>query len=89
MEMDLILAATWLAGAVIVSGIIQWAKSLGKTIFSKEIPSWVWVVILPLISTGAAFAVGGQILWNALGIWAISQIGYETIIQSIKNKLAK
>ncbi len=89
MELDLIMAGTWIAGAVIVSGIIQWAKSLAKTVFTKEIPSWVWVVILPVISFGSAVSVGGQVLWNTLGIWAIAQVGYETIIQSIKTKLSK
>lgn len=85
--MDFELVAIWVAGGVVVSGIIQWVKSLAKTIFTKEIPSWVWVVILPITSFVASFSLGGEVLWNALGIWAISQIGYETIIQSVKNKL--
>lgn len=86
--MDFELIAIWVGGAIVVSGIIQWTKVLAKSLFKSELPSWVWIVILPLASVGASFSAGGQIIWNSLGIWAIAQIGYETIIQTVKNKLA-
>lgn len=67
----------WLTGAVIVVGIIQWAKNLFKTA-----PAWAWYLALPLVSLVAGIARGGELwAWNALGFWATSQLGYEIIVQ--------
>jgi hypothetical protein len=85
---DIIDFATWAAGAVIVVGVMQWAKNL-----LKKIPTWIWSVVLPIVSLGASAAAAykesdySSIFWNAAGIWAISQVGYELIVQSIKKKL--
>jgi len=69
-----------MSAAVIVVGIIQWAKNL-----AKNFPAIVWVIIVPVVSIGVAFAADGgiyQIITNGLAIWAICQIGYEFILQN-------
>ncbi len=85
MDIDIV---TWTAGAVIVVGVIQWAKGA-----IPMAPAWTWTILLPLVSLGAATASAVQaekmtgLFWDAAGIWAISQLGYEIIIQTIKKKL--
>ena len=85
---DFIDLPTWIAGAVIVVGVMQWCKNL-----LSKIPSKAWAFVLPIISVGTAFASAIKdedysiIVWNALGIWAISQLGYELIVQKIKERL--
>ena len=75
--------AQWLAGACIAVGLIQWAKGI-----FKDAPWWVWAFVLPVSSFGAAFASGtDKPIWTALGIWAVSQVGYETIIQFVQKKI--
>jgi len=76
---DLIDLATWLAGAVIAVGLIQWAKGL-----APKAPGWVWSLALPAGAFAAAAAAGGtKIIWTALGIWAIAQVGWEAILRRI------
>lgn len=78
----------WAAGAVIVVGVVQWAKGL----FPK-VPSKLWSIVLPVVSAGAGFAYSfktGVIadgVWTSLGIWAIAQLGYELIVQTVQQKL--
>ena len=77
----------WGAGAVVVVGLVQWAKNLWPAA-----PRWAWMSMLPLFAFVAAFAASGfklDSVWDALGIWAIAQLGYELIIQVVKNKLSK
>ncbi len=80
---------TWATGAVIVVGIIQWIKGLAP----QAKPS-TWSIILPVISFLAAVAFGFKsntlsgVLWDTAGIWAISQLGYEIIVQSVKKRLS-
>lgn len=65
-------------------GIIQYIKGL-----APKTPSMVWAFIQP------AMCIGLSAVWLLLPTWvaqgvlafAISQIGYETIIQTIKKKL--
>jgi hypothetical protein len=72
----------WALGAVIVVGLIQWVKGM----FPKA-PSWVWTAALPIVSFIAALAYGpDKIIWNVFGTWSVAQIGYEVILQSVKNK---
>ena len=76
--------ATWAAGALIAAGLIQWAKG-----FAHKAPSWVWAAASPLAALAAAVAAGGdRWTWNWLGVWACSQVLYETIIQTVKRKIA-
>jgi len=87
--MDFIDFAIWFAGAVIAVGLIEWAKNL-----APKAPSWLWMVALPVGAVVAAFAVVLRdeapflaIAWNACGIWALAQLGYALIVQTIKRKL--
>ena len=77
----------WGSGAIVVVGLVQWAKNL-----CPNAPRWAWMSMLPLAAVVAAVAAKGFALpavWDALGIWAIAQLGYELIIQTVKNKLSK
>jgi hypothetical protein len=73
----------WLSGAVAVVGVIQWAKGL-----APKAASWVWLAAMPALSLAASFAAGGQRPWfDALGIAAIAQLGYELIVQAVRKRL--
>lgn len=92
---DFSIVGVWTAGAIIVVGVIQWLKGFVQQIVRSGVPTWVWSVIMPLcaIGTSRAFDLfGGQAaalkwVWNALGIWAASQLGYEVIVKSVANIL--
>lgn len=71
--------------AVIVIGMIQWAKGI-----ANKVPSKAWAIIMPILSVVVAICVGGginQIAVNGLGIWAICQLGYEIIVQAVTKRL--
>ena len=71
--------ALWIAGALIVAGLTQWTKSFIKL---KSPHKWIYGIISAGIAFSAAYAGGGTtILWNFLGILAVSQLGYESIMQ--------
>ena len=70
----------WLKGAVAVIGLIQMAKN-----FFKLKPK-VWALLLVPLSLGYSYLP--ELAQNGLGIAAMSQIGYETIIQLVKSKLS-
>lgn len=71
--------ALWIAGALIVAGLTQWIKSFIKL---KSPHKWIYGIISAGLAFAAAFAGGGTtILWNFLGILAVSQLGYESIMQ--------
>ena len=80
---DFSIVGVWASGAIIVVGVIQWLKGFVQQIVRSGVPTWVWSVIMPLcaIGTSRAFDLfGGQAaalkwVWNALGIWAASQLG--------------
>jgi len=80
--------ACWLAGAVAIVGIIQWAKGLIEKIFPDKIPSWLFSIILPFVAVGVSFTMTGEYWWNLCGTWAIAQLGYEVIVQTVKKKIA-
>jgi hypothetical protein len=71
----------WASGAVIVVGLMQWAKGL----LPKSIPSWAYALALPIAAIGVALLP--QSIFNGLGIMALAQIGYETIVQRVKKRL--
>lgn len=80
---------TWMAGAVIVVGICQWLKKLAQNL-PKKVPSWLWSLLLPVVSFGAAYSLKGTALcWDALGIWAIAQMGYDLIVRAVQKKIDK
>ena len=89
---DFAIMGIWCAGAVIVVGVMQWVKGFTAQTIQRVIPSWVWLLILPLCAIGASAAFsfkqnGGSLIWNALGIWAVSQLGYEVIVKSVVENL--
>ena len=89
---DFAIMGIWCAGAVIVVGVMQWVKGFAAQTIQRVIPSWVWSLILPFCALGASAAFsfkqnGGSWIWNALGIWAVSQLGYEVIVKSVVENL--
>lgn len=77
--LDFIDIATWLAGATIALGLIQWAKGL-----LPKAPTWLWSAALPAFAIAAGFAAGGdRPIWDALGIWAIAQVGWDGLLRRI------
>lgn len=70
----------WIGGGVTVVGLIQWFKGM-----APKAPAWVWSAAAPILAVAWAFAPD----WaqRAAGVLAISQVGYETIIQGIKKRL--
>ena len=73
----------WAVGAVMVVGVLQWLKN----IVPKTAPKWLYVALLPVVSVGVALLPVGGILWGAALAFALAQLGYETIIQTVKKKL--
>ena len=71
--------SAWLKGAIAVIGLIQLAKNF-VTLKPK-----VWAILVVPIAVGYAYLP--EPFQNGLGIAALSQIGYETIIQLVKDKL--
>ena len=89
---DFAIMGIWCAGAVIVVGVMQWVKGITAQTIRRVVPSWVWSLILPVCALGASAAFsfkqsGGSWIWNALGIWAVSQLGYEVIVKSVVENL--
>ena len=89
---DFAIMGIWCAGAVIVVGVMQWVKGFAAQTIRRVIPSWVWSLILPFCALGASAAFsfkqnGGSWIWNALGIWAVSQLGYEVIVKTVFENL--
>ena len=80
--MEFIDIAMWGAGAVIVVGLLEWAKGM-----LPSVPSWVWAIAAPL-AAGLTALAGRSVkpIWDALGILAISQMCYQLVVQSIKKK---
>lgn len=67
-----------------VIGVIQYAKG-----FLPKAPHWVWAVAQPTlcIALGAAYTYLPSWIIYGITALALSQIGYETIIQTIKKKI--
>ena len=77
----------WVAGAVIVAGLTQWIKSFLKL---KHPYKWIYGIISAVLAFAAAYAGGGAIVfWNFLGMLAVSQLGYESIMQKFLFKKAE
>lgn len=81
--------AFWFGGAVIITGELQWAKGLYDAIKAKSARSIVLAVALVVAAFCAALASKQDLLWTWQGIWAVGQIGYETIIKSIQERIKK
>jgi hypothetical protein len=60
-----------------------------------SLPSKVWAFMLPVTSAAAAasfafyIAEWRPIIYNTLGIWVVAQIGYELIVQNVKDLFSK
>ena len=67
-------------------GFIQYAKG-----FLKDLPSWFWGLMLPAgcIVISAAFLFLPTFVVVALLAMALSQLGYENIIQVVKRWIQK
>lgn len=74
----------WLPGGIVVVGLLQWIKGMAPK--NAKINRGVWAAFAALFSIGWAFSPPW--LRQGLGVLAVSQIGYETIIQTIRTKLA-
>jgi len=83
--MDLIEVGDWVAGGIVIVGLIQWLK--GMVPKGVTIPSWVWGISAAILACG--WSVAPPWAKQAAGVLAVSQIGYETIIQSVKTALKK
>ena len=76
-----------LAGAVGVIGILEWTKGW----FTTPRP-WLFRILVPILCFVIALLPDGgwgQIGINAILMWAICQIGYETVISSVRKLIEK
>jgi len=81
--MDIMQWVAWLAGAVAVVGGIEYLKG-----FAPMWPAWVWRLLMPVASIGAAIAAGGpRPGFDALGITALAQLGYTLIVRKVRKGL--
>lgn len=69
---------TWLAGAVVVVGLVQWIKGL-----VRDAPSWVWAIVMAGVSIGVGYAMPSGGIYAGLGTWAIAQLGYDAILKGV------
>lgn len=76
------LLGAWLGGAVIVVGIMQWIKGTWKAL-----PSWALSIIALAVAIGAAFCQHyASDVYAGLGVWSVSQLAYELILQTVKKR---
>ena len=76
----------WIGGSVLVCGILQYLKTYTKKMDKKF--NWVYSVASAILSTLVGIYSGGaNVVWDCLGILAVSQLGYEAILQTILKKL--
>ncbi len=70
--------------AVAVVGLLQWLKGL-----LPKAPTWVWAAASAVGCLGIAAAVVYLPSWVLLGLvaLAVSQLGYEIIVQFIQKKI--
>jgi hypothetical protein len=75
-----------LAVAFTVVGMIQFAKG-----FAKGLPSWFWGLMLPAgcVGVAAAFLYLPPFVMVALLAMGLSQLGYENIVQLVKQWIQK
>lgn len=84
-------------GAVCVVAWVEWVKGWldGENAITnglKNIKFHIWRIALPVISFLVALIIGGpwhQILINWQGIFAIGQLGYDTIVANVKDLIKK
>lgn len=76
----------WVGGAVLVCGLLQYLKTYTKNMDKKF--NWVYSVASAVLSVIIGiFGGGANVVWDCLGILVISQLGYETILQTLLKKL--
>lgn len=86
--MDIIGSAAWWGAIIGVAcgavGVIQYIKGF----FPKELPAWIWRVLLALASAGAGVALAGVVgggIWvmiiDAAAVLTAGQIGYPVLIK--------
>ena len=74
--------AQFLVTAFMTVGFIQWLKNL----LPPTAPKWIFVVALPVAAIGIGAIPVGSWLWIGVGTFAAGQLGYELIIQTVKQK---
>jgi hypothetical protein len=83
MNQFLVWVALWAAGALIVSGVLQGIKGS-----LPNLPTLVYKLLAPAISVAVAlFAPNDAPIWNALGIYAVSQLLYDVIIARARREI--
>ena len=83
MEMDI---AVFAVQAFMIVGAIQWLKALVEKV-APGAPTWIYVAALPVVAAAVGFVPVGGVVWIAWGAGALAQLGYELIVQTVKNKL--
>lgn len=78
--MDFAIIGIWAGGAITVVGLLQWFKGL-----APGAPSWIWGIAAAALALG--YAAAPPWAQTGAGILAVSQIGYEQIVQRLKAKL--
>jgi hypothetical membrane protein len=76
----------WIGGSVLVIGLVQILKTYTKKMDKKF--NWVYSVASAIFSILVGIYSGGaNVVWDCLGILAVSQLGYEAILQTLLKKL--
>lgn len=73
---------TWALGGLVVAYLLDYLRG-----WVKAAPSWVWRILVVIVSAAVAVAKGQELgaplaaaWWNALGILAFSQGAYKLIV---------
>ena len=75
--------AVWVAGALVVNGLMQGLKKI-----ITKAPSWFWWLLTLLASLGSGVAYSmNQWVWYGLGIYAISQLFWDKIFKKVDTAL--
>lgn len=76
----------WVGGGILVVGLLQHLKTYTKKMDKKF--NWVYSVVSAILSVVVGIYGGGaNVVWDCLGILVVSQLGYETILQTLLKKL--
>lgn len=79
--------------ALVTIGFLQWLKALVKALPPKPgettVPSLVWAIVMPILSALFAYLFTVFDPWVAYAAtgFAVSQLGYDNIIQLVKKKI--
>lgn len=76
----------WFGGAFIVTGLMQWLK--GVMPIKSKAKRYIFSFVGAILAFVAAYFGGGfPMAYNALGIWASSQLGWDMIVQVILKRV--